>query len=98
MAKYISTIKFTEAGVQDISHSCKRAAEFKTEAKKLGVKVAEIYWTLGPVDGVIVFDAPDDATATAAMLRLSSHGSVHTTTSRAFDSAEMEKIIAKVAK
>jgi uncharacterized protein with GYD domain len=32
------------------------------------------------------------------MLNLSSHGTVHTTTSRAFDSAEMEKVIGILGK
>ena len=31
----------------------------------MGVKVRDIFWTLGHFDGVIVFDAPDDETAPA---------------------------------
>ncbi len=93
MATFITTIKFTEQGVQGIQESPKRAAVFKATSKKMGVKVTDIYWTLGYFDGVIVFEAPDDETATAAMLHLSAQGNVHTTTSRAFGSAEMEKVV-----
>jgi uncharacterized protein with GYD domain len=59
----------------------------------MGIKVSGIYWTLGAFDGVIVFEAPDEATATAAMLHLSSLGSIRTQTARAFDAAEMQQIL-----
>ena len=92
MPTFITTIKFTEKAIQGIQESTKRAAAFKAAAKKMGVKVQDIYWTLGYFDGVILFDAPDDETATAAMLHLSSQGYVHTITARAFGSTEMEKV------
>lgn len=98
MATFITTIKFTEQGIETIHESPKRAAAFKSAAKKLGVKVRDIYWTLGSIDGVVVFDAPNDETATAAMLHLSSQGNVQTTTVRAFDSSEIQKVIALLAK
>jgi uncharacterized protein with GYD domain len=64
----------------------------------LGVKVTSIYWTLGPFDGLIILDAPDDESVTAAMLQLSSKGMVHTSTARAFAATEIEKIVGKLAK
>ena len=96
MATFITTIKFTLQGIKDIAHSTKRAAIFKAEAKKLGAKVKEIYWTLGDHDGVLILEAPDDETATAAILHLGSMGNVQTTTIRAFTTIEMDKIVAKV--
>ena len=98
MATYITTIKFTEEGIQGIRDTAKRAAAFKTAAKKMGVKVTATYWTLGHFDGVLIFEAPDDETATAVMLRLSAEGNVHTSTARAFDASEMEKIVALLKK
>ncbi len=94
MATFVTTIKFTEKGVQGIRETGKRATAFKAAAKKMGVKVSGIYWTLGSFDGVILFDAPDDETATAAMLQLSALGNVTTATARAFEAGEIEKIIA----
>jgi uncharacterized protein with GYD domain len=96
MATFITTIKFTQQGVKDIDHTMKRAAIFKTEAKKLGAKVKEIYWTLGDHDGLLILDAPDDETATAVMLHLGAMGNVHTSTCRAFTAAEMDTILTKV--
>ncbi len=96
MATFITTIKFTQQGIKDLEHTTKRAAIFKSEAKKLGVKVKELYWTVGDHDGLLILDAPDDETAAAALLRLAAMGNVHTSTCRAFTAAEMDKIVAKV--
>jgi len=93
MATFITSTHFTEHGIKTIRDTCKRAEEFKATAKKMGVKVTGIFWTLGAFDGAIVFEAQDEATATAAMLHLSSLGNIHTQTARAFDAAEMQKIL-----
>ena len=93
MATYITTLKFTEKGIHGIRETGKHVAAFKAAVKKMGVKVTGTYWTLGYFDGVCIFEAPDDETATAAMLHLSAQGNVHTTTARAFDSAEIEKVV-----
>ena len=98
MATFITTLKFTDKGVREIRDSSKRAAAFKAAAKKMGVKISALYWTLGLFDGVIVSEAPDDERITAAMLSLSSKGNVQTTTSRALDATEFEKIIGLLGK
>jgi len=97
MAVYVTLIKFTERGVKDIKDTCKRATEFKAHAKKHGIEVKEQYWCMGAYDGLIVFEAPDDETATAAMLSLSSRENVTTQTLRSFSAAEMNKILGKVS-
>ena len=96
MATFITTIKFTQQGVKAIDETTKRAAEVRASAKKLGVKVTDIYWTLGDHDGVLIFEAPDDETTAAFLLHLGATGNVHTTTARAFTAAEMDKILTKV--
>lgn len=98
MARFITTIKFTEKGLEHIKDTSKRAAAFKSAAKKMGVKVLEIYWTLGAFDGLIIFDAADDESATAVMLYLSSKDYVRTSTLRAFDAGQIEKVVAKLGK
>ena len=94
MATFISTIKFTEQGIKAIGETTKRAASLKAAAKKMGVKVTNIYWTLGAHDGLLIFEAPDDETVAALMLYLGSLGNVQTTTTRAFNAAEMDKVLA----
>lgn len=96
MATFVSTIKFTEQGIKAIGETTKRAGALKSAAKKMGIKVKDIYWTLGDYDGLLVFDAPDDETATALLLHLGSLGNLQTTTARAFTAAEMDKVLAKM--
>lgn len=56
-----------------------------------------MYWTIGPYDVVAVIEAPDDESATAALLEIGAKGNVRTTTLRGFDRSEMGAIIAKTA-
>lgn len=95
MATFIVTVSFTAEGVKEFGDTTKRANAFKTAAKKLGVKVKDIYWTLGKHDGVLILEAADDAAVTGALLQLGARGFVHTSTARAFSASEMDKIIAK---
>ena len=97
MATFISTIKFTAAGIKAIGETTKRAALLKAAAKKMGVKVTCAFWTLGAYDGLLVFEAPDDETATALMLQIGAMGNVQTTTARAFTAPEMDGILAKIS-
>jgi uncharacterized protein with GYD domain len=94
MATFISTIKFTEQGLKSIGETTKRAK--KVFAKKMGVKITNVFWTLGDHDGVLIFEAADDETAASFLLHVGAMGNLHTTTVRAFTAAEMEKILAKV--
>ena len=96
MGTFVTTVKFTDQGMKDMKSTCKRAEKFKATAEPLGIQVKEIFWTLGPVDGVLIFDAPDEETATTAMLHLASFGNVHTQTSRAYRADEMEGIVGKL--
>lgn len=96
MATFVSTVKFSEQGIKDIKATCERSSDFKSAAEKMGVQVREIFWTLGPADGLIIFDAPDEETATAAMLQLGSQGNVQTQTARAYNAAEMAEILGKL--
>jgi uncharacterized protein with GYD domain len=96
MATYITTVTFTGQGITNVGETTKRAAAVKATAKKMGIKVRDIYWTLGAFDGLLIFEAPDDETATALLLNVGSQGNVQTTTARAFTAAEMDKILANM--
>ena len=98
MATFITIIKFTPQGVTNIQDTCKRAAAFKAAAKKLGSKVTATYWTQGPFDGALIFEAPDAETASALMVHLASQGYVQTQTVPARTTAEMEKVLAATGK
>ena len=95
MATFVSQLKFTEKGLKGIDKTTKRAATLKAAAKKLGVNVTQIYWTLGAYDGLLIFEAPSDEAATSLLLHIGSLGNVQSTTVRAFDAAEMDQVLAK---
>ncbi len=95
MATYLSLFHFTPQGAQNFRTSPSRANAFKSVAGKVGVTVKQVYWTLGDYDGVLIFEAADDETATASMLSLASLGNIRTKTLRAFTASEMETIIGK---
>jgi uncharacterized protein with GYD domain len=98
MATYVATVKFTPQGVAAIKDTGKRASAFKNAAKKLGVKVTDLYWTLGPFDGLVVMEAPDEESVTAAMLQLAAQGNVQTQTARAYDAGEIDEILGRMKK
>jgi uncharacterized protein with GYD domain len=74
----------------------KRGDAAMAEAQKLGMKITEEFWTMGAYDVVVMFDAPNDETMSAFMLKIGSLGNVKSQTLRAFRREEMENILAKI--
>jgi len=95
MPTYVSLINWTDQGIAGFKDTVERAEAGKQLAGKFGGSLKEIYWTIGSYDIVAVSEAPDDESATAFALALSSQGNVRTTTMRAFDADEMRGIVAK---
>jgi uncharacterized protein with GYD domain len=98
MATFITTMHFTEQGIKAVRETCDRSVAFKATAKKMGVKVTGMYWTLGAFDGVMICEAPDEETATAVLLHLGSQGNIRTQTVRAYNAAEMQTILGLLPK
>ena len=46
MADYIVLIDYTDQGIRTIKESPARADAFRENAKKIGVTVKQVYWTL----------------------------------------------------
>ena len=96
MTTYILLLNFSEQGIRKVKDTAKRSEDFSKKATKAGAKVKEVYWTLGGYDGVLVLEAPDEATATSLALSLGSLGFVRTQTLRAFSAKEIGRILAKM--
>ena len=96
MPSYVCLIQFEEQGIRNIKDTVKRGDAAMAEAEKMGMKIVEEYWTMGAYDVVVLFDAPDDETMSAFALKIASLGNVKCHTLRAFDRAQMEKILAKI--
>lgn len=96
MGRYVVLMKFTGKGVDAVRQSPERADGFRATAHKLGCKVTSILWTMGPHDGVLTIEAPNDETISALVLSGEQHGFVTTCTLRAFDETEFKSIVAKL--
>jgi uncharacterized protein with GYD domain len=97
MATYIALANFTDQGIRNVKDTLKRAEAFKEAARKLGVAVKDVYWTLGRYDMLAIAEAPDDASITALTLAMASAGNIRTQTLRAFGAGEMKQILDKIA-
>jgi uncharacterized protein with GYD domain len=96
MAKYVSLIKFTDQGIRNVKDTIKRGEAAMADAEKMGMKIIEEFWTMGAYDIVALFDAPDDETVSAFVLKNGALGNAKSQTLRAFRKEEMEGILAKI--
>jgi len=96
MAKYVCLIQFTDTGVKNLRKTTARAKAFTEKMEKVGIQVTQTLWTVGKVDLVHIFDAPNDEAAATFAFTLSSLGNVRTNTMRAFDAEEIDRIIENV--
>ncbi len=97
MATYIVLNTFTDQGIRNVRETTKRADAVREMARKFGVTMKDIYWTLGEYDVVAIFEAADEASVTALNLAIAQAGNVRTQMLRAFNRDEMKGVIAKLA-
>jgi uncharacterized protein with GYD domain len=96
MVTYIGLLSFTDKGLQAIKDTTKRAAAAKEAAKKHGVNMRDMFWTLGEYDAICVLEAEDEASVAAFSIGTALQGNVRTRTLRALSAAEMDKVLAKL--
>ena len=97
MPRYVTLINWTEQGIAGFKESVDRYEATQKQFEDLGVQLVDVYWTLGEHDIVALVEAPDDESATAALLMLGSAGNVRTKTMRAFSREEMRGVIDKAS-
>ena len=96
MGMFVVLAGFTDQGIRNVDETIGRAEAFKEMAKKTGITVKNLYWTLVKYDVVAICEAPDDESATALSLSLCSRGNLRSETLRAFSSEEMQTILGKM--
>lgn len=96
MARYIVLASFTDQGIRSVKDTTKRAAAVREMAPQFGVKVTDVFWTLGKYDVILTLEGQDDAAVTAFGLTVGAQGNVHTQTLRAFTEDEMKGVIGKM--
>lgn len=96
MALYTVLGSFTDQGIRNIKETTHRAEAVEGAARKAGITVKSIQWTLGAYDLICQFEAPDDATVTAFGLAIGMQGNVRTQTLRTFSRDEMNVILSRL--
>lgn len=93
MPGYVMLLTWTDQGVRAAKDTVKRAEMVKKQAEKMGVRLREILWTMGPYDAIGLVDAPDDAAASRFVIWAGSQGNVKTLTMRCYTASEMSKVV-----
>ena len=96
MATYFALCNWTDQGVRNVKDTTQRAEAAEAAARKVGVTMKSLMWTLGSYDMVVQLEAPDDAAVTAFGLAVGMQGNIRTQTLRAFTRDEMKAILGKL--
>ena len=97
MPTYVTLFNWTDQGVRNVRDTVERVDRASEMAEqKYGVRLGQIYWTVGSYDLVSVFEAPDDESVSAFLLELGSVGNVRSTTLRAYNREEMSTILERL--
>ncbi|MBX6366593.1 MAG: GYD domain-containing protein [Rhodospirillales bacterium] len=97
MTTYIALINYTDQGIRAVRESPKRLDASRAALREMGGEVKAFYMTMGDIDIVLVFEAPDDAVAARFILMLGALGNVRTKTMKAFPEAAYREIVASLA-
>ena len=96
MPTYVSLLNWTDQGIENVADTVTRYERAAELANRHGVRIEQIYWTVGPYDIVLIAEAPDEESFTAYLLELGSAGNVRTTTLRAHNRDEMSSILERL--
>lgn len=96
MPTFISLLRLTQQGVQNIKAAPDRIAAGRKAFEAAGARLTAIYAVTGQYDYVAILEAPDQETAAAVGLALGAAGNVRTETMRAFTEDEFRQLIARI--
>ena len=96
MPTYVALFNWTDQGIRNVRDTVERYDRATELAEKHGVRLEQIYWTVGPYDIAAIAEAPDDESVSAFLLELSSAGNLRTTTLRAYNREEMSGILERL--
>jgi len=93
---YVSLFNWTDQGIRNVRDTVQRYERSQDMQDKHGVRLENIYWTIGPYDLVVIAEASDEKSMTSFLLELASAGNLRTTTLRAYDRDEMSGILERL--
>ena len=92
MPKFLMEASYTSEGLKGLQKDkgTGRTASVKAAVKSAGGKLDALYWCLGDADAILIADFPDNATAAAFGVAVSSTGLVHTKTTVLLTAEEVD--------
>jgi uncharacterized protein with GYD domain len=93
MSHYILLLNWTDQGIRNVKDTIKRAEAFKSYLEKRGGKLVGVFYTFGQYDLVLIVELPNDDVTLEVLLGTGALGNVRTTTLKAFNLEETQKII-----
>ncbi len=96
MPTYVTLIKYTQKGVENMKESPTRLDAAKELFKSMGGELKAFYLAMGRYDSVVLAEGPDDETATKLAMTIASAGAIRTETFRVFTEGEYRKIVSEL--
>jgi uncharacterized protein with GYD domain len=96
MPTYMTLIKYTQKGAENMKESPARLDAAKEIYKSMGAELKSFYLALGRFDAVVISEGPDDETAMKLAITVGSAGSIRTESFRVFTEDEYRKLIAEL--
>ena len=93
MPTYISLIKFTQKGTENIKDSPERLKKAIEMVESSGGKMKKVYYTLGQYDAITISEYPNEEAVMKAMFAFGSLGSAKTETLVAVSSEKAVELI-----
>lgn len=97
MAKYMMRVSYTAEGTKGLLKvgGSNRRQEVERLMKQAGGSLEAIYWAFGEDDVIAISDVPDNVTAAALALSISSTGAVSVTTTVLLTAEEIDEATKK---
>lgn len=96
MATYITLVKFTQQGIQNVKESLLRLDRVRDAFSSAGAELKAFYSVMGSYDSVVISEAPNDETVAKLALSIGAEGNVRTETLRAFTEDEYRQMISEL--
>ena len=94
MATYVSLIRYTQKGIENVKEGPARLEAAKHAFKEMGAEIKAFYLVTGQYDAVVISEAPNGETVAKLALALGSQGNIRTETLSAYTEDEYRKLIA----
>jgi len=90
---FVMQMSWTEKGVAEIRDWPKRMKDARSYAKKIGVKIKDVYMTSGDHDLLAIIEAPDADKMARFALGVGGYGKSRTKTAMAWSEADLAKLV-----